>query len=403
MKRTIQIAVGLLALAAVPLGAQLVVPELTYDVQIEPLKLPGNLNFGEVAGVATNSKGDVFVYTRTGHPTLSLATARPFAHGGSRMFRFDKTGKYVGEIGQGSYAMLFAEKVKVDPQDNIWVVDQMSNTVMEFDSEGRLAMLLGRKAESENVPARGAAPPAAPGGGGAGAGGGGGAAAGGARAGGGPPPQAGAGGRGAAPPDAEGGGGRGRGGPPGAGGQQDVFNRPTDVAWDSAGNIYVADGLGTNSRVAKFDKNGKFVRSWGQTGTANGQFRQPRALAVDAQGLVYVADAGNRRIQVFDGDGNYKTRFLNVGTPRAICITQGPRQVMYVSNSNPPEDIDAEGNIFKVDLTGKLLGTFGHAGRIAKEFNAVNQLECRTENELWAAEIGNWRVSKITLRATGTN
>jgi DNA-binding beta-propeller fold protein YncE len=398
MNRTIQIAVGLLALAAVPLGAQLVVPELTYDAQIEPLKLPGNLNFGEVAGVATNSKGDVFVYTRTGHPTLSLGTARPFAHGGSRMFRFDKTGKYVGEIGQGSYAMLFAEKVKVDPQDNIWVVDQMSNTIMEFDAEGRLVMLLGRKAESETVPARGAGPAAAP------AGGGGGGAAGGARAAG-PAPQAGAGGRGgAAPaPDAEGGGGRGRGGPPGAGGQQDVFSRPTDVAWDAAGNIYVADGLGNNSRIAKFDKNGKFVRSWGQTGTANGQFRQPRSIAIDAQGLVYVADAGNRRIQVFDGDGNYKTRFMNVGTPRAICITQGPRQVMYVSNSNPPEDIDAEGNIYKVDLTGKLLGTFGHAGRTAKEFNAVNQLECRTENELWAAEIGNWRVSKITLRGTGTN
>ena len=401
MNRTIQIAVGLLALAAVPLSAQLVVAELTYDAQIEPLKLPGNLNFGEVAGVATNSKGDVFVYTRTGHPTLSLGTAQPFAHGGSRMFRFDKTGKYVGEIGQGSYAMLFAEKVKVDPQDNIWVVDQMSNTIMEFDSEGRLVMLLGRKAESETVPARGAAPPAAPGGGGAG--GGGGAAAGGARAGGPPPQQAAGAGRGAPAPDAEGGGGRGRGGPPGAGGQQDVFSRPTDVAWDAAGNIYVADGLGNNSRIAKFDKNGKFVRSWGQTGTATGQFRQPRSIAIDAQGLVYVADAGNRRIQVFDGDGNFKTRFLNVGTPRAICITQGPRQVMYVSNSNPPEDIDAEGNIYKVDLTGKLLGTFGHAGRLAKEFNAVNQLECRTENELWAAEIGNWRVSKITLRGTGTN
>ena len=217
--------------------------------------------------MATNSKGDVFVYTRTGHPTLSLGTARPFAHGGSRMFRFDKTGKYVGEIGQGSTRFSFAEKVKVDPQDNIWVVDQMSNTVMEFDPEGRLVMLLGRKAESEAVPARGAAPPAAPGGGGAGA-----ARAGGARAAG-PAPQAAARRQAAAaalhapmpkrrPVAADAAVLRERAA------QQDVFNRPTDVAWDAAGNIYVADGLGTNSRIAKFDKNGKFVRSWGQTGTA---------------------------------------------------------------------------------------------------------------------------------------
>ena len=111
-------------------------PELAYDASVEPLKLPANLNFGEVAGVATNSKGDVFVYTRTGHPTMSLGTARPFAHGGSRMFQFDKTGKFVKEIGQGSYGFMYAEKVRIDPQDNIWVVDQMSSMVMKFDPRG---------------------------------------------------------------------------------------------------------------------------------------------------------------------------------------------------------------------------------------------------------------------------
>src|SRR4051794_32500146 len=162
MKRTLQLAIAVALIAGIPLVAQVTGPELQYDVQVEPLKLPENLNFGEVAGVATNSKGDVYVYTRTGHPTLSLGTARPFAHGGSRLFQFDKTGKFVREIGQGSYAFLYAEKVKVDPQDNIWVVDQMSNTVLEFNPEGRVVVLLGRKSESENVPVRGAAPPAAP-------------------------------------------------------------------------------------------------------------------------------------------------------------------------------------------------------------------------------------------------
>src|SRR5207302_8667678 len=94
-------------------------------------------------------------------------------------------------------------------------------------------------------------------------------------------------------------GGGGRGGPPGAGVPGDNFNRPTDVAWDSNGNIFVADGYG-NSRIAKFDKNGKFLKSWGQRGTEPGQFNLPHAIAVDAQNNVYVGDRENKRIQVFD-------------------------------------------------------------------------------------------------------
>src|SRR6267143_6012816 len=355
MNRIIQIAVGLLALAAVPLGAQLVVPELVYDVQIEPLKLPGNLNFGEVAGVATNSRGDVFVYTRTGHPTLSMATARPFAHGGSRLFQFDRTGKFTREIGQGLYGFLFAAQVRVDPQDNLWVVDEMSAMVMKFDPQGRVAFLLGRKAEAIQNPPRAGGP----GGGG------------------------------------EGGGGRG-GGAPGAGAQQDVFNRPTDVAWDAQGNIFVADGHG-NARVAKFSKDGVFVKSWGQKGTAPGQFASVDSIAVDAQGNVYAADAGNKRVQVFDNNGTYKTEIKSVGNAQAICITPGPNQVMYVSNSNPPNDIDTSGEIYKMRLDGTMMGRFGRAGKLLKEFGTVNAIDCRGENTLYVGEVGNFRVQKLTI------
>src|SRR5262249_31331357 len=151
----------------------------------------------------------------------------------------------------------------------------------------------GRKSESERVPAAplnpAAAGPGAPGGGAAGGRGRGGPAA------------------GAEGPPA---GGRGRGGPPGAGAQSDVFQRPTDVAWDSTGNIYVADGFG-NSRIAKFDRHGKFVKSWGSKGSDPGQFDTAHGLAIDTQGNVYVADTGNKRIQVFDGEGTVKAQITN--------------------------------------------------------------------------------------------
>ncbi len=201
-----------------------------------------------MAGVATNSRGNIFVYTRTGHPTITIGTARPFAHGGSRLFEFDPTGKYVREIGKDSYGFMFAAQVRIDPADNIWVVDQMTEMVMKFNPQGRLLMLLGRKAENVSVPAR--------------------------------------------EPKND-----------GAGRPQDLFSRPTDVAWDAAGNIFVADGLG-NARIAKFDKDGKFIKSWGKRGTANGEFANVRSIAVDAQGNVYAADGGNKRVQVFDNDGN---------------------------------------------------------------------------------------------------
>ena len=338
--------------AALPATAQNA-PDIAFDSVANALTLPDDIYLGEVAGVATNSRGDIFVYTRTGHPTVSLGTARPFAHGGSRLFQFDRNGKFVREIGKDSYGFLFAQQVRIDPQDNIWVVDQMSNMVIKFDPEGRVALLLGRKAEAIPVPARPLA---------AAAGGPGGAA----------------------------------GAPAGAGRPTDLFDRPTDVAWDSAGNIFVADGIG-NQRVAKFDKNGVFIKSWGSKGTEPGQFAAARAIAVDAQGNVYVADSGNKRIQVFDNDGTFKAQFTNVGTPQALCITPGPNQVLYSSNSNPPNDIDTAGDIYKLKLDGTVIGKFGKAGRLPKEFGFVNAIDCRRENELYVGEIINLRVQKVML------
>ena len=207
------------------------------------------------------------------------------------------------------------------------------------------------------------------------------------------PESAAAGGRGGG---GEGGGG-GRGGAPGAGIPGDSFNRPSDVAWDRAGNIYVADGFGPNNRIAKFTKEGDYVKSWGQTGSAQGQFNGIRGIASDAAGNLYVADAGNSRIQVFDTEGAFKSQITNVGTPQAICVSGGATQYLYSSNSNDPESMD-HGEIYKLRLNGQIVGRFGKAGKMPREFGMVNAIDCRTENDLLVGEIWNWRAQKVTLK-----
>src|SRR5262249_13672509 len=99
MRRTHKLLLVVARLAGLPAFTQNSVPEIPYDSQPDALKLPDNVFLGENVGIATNSKGNVFVFTRTGHPFLTLGTARPFAHGGSKLFEFDKTGRFIREIG----------------------------------------------------------------------------------------------------------------------------------------------------------------------------------------------------------------------------------------------------------------------------------------------------------------
>jgi sugar lactone lactonase YvrE len=377
MTRTAQ---ALLASAALTLGgslaAQTAVPEIAFDATADLLKAPNDIHVGEVAGVGANSKGQIYVYTRTGHPYATLGDNRTFLHGGSRLFQFDPNGKFVRELGQDVYGFNLAYGLRVDPQDNIWTIDAGARQVVKFDAEGRVALVLGRKPET--IAVRPAAPPA-------GRAGDAGRAGGGAAQG------------GAAPAGRAGGGGPAGGGLPGSGIPGSTFNVPSDVAWDGAGNIYVADGMGTTNRVAKFDKDGRFIRHWGSTGAAQGQFAGVKALAIDARGNVYVADAGNKRIQVFDQDGGFKSEFTGVGTPLAMCITRGATQYLYVSHAGDEDGMD-DAAIYKVQLDGKVVGKFGAAGKRPKEFGLANSIDCRNENELLVGEMTNWRVQKVTLK-----
>ena len=147
MTRALKLAIVVAVLVVMPANAQLVIPEIPYDA-VDPLKLPDDLYLGEAVGVATNSKGNIFVYTRTGNPSATLGTRRTFSRGAARLFEFDPSGKYIREIGQGLYGFLFAHTVRIDRQDNIWVVDEGSNMVIKFDIDGRVLMTMGRKPEA---------------------------------------------------------------------------------------------------------------------------------------------------------------------------------------------------------------------------------------------------------------
>ena len=197
-----------------------------------------------------------------------------------------------------------------------------------------------------------------------------------------------------------------------------MFRQVTDIAWDRAGNGYISDGY-INSRIAKVSPTGEWLLSWGEPGNGPGQLNTPHSIAVDGQDHVYVADRGNRRIQVFDGTGKLLRQItidvpydpaakpaignkpvlpiqagapqtMAPGSPWAICITKGPNPVLYVSDAFP-------GRIYKMSLDGKVLGVLGGAGKMPKQFGWIHEIACPSENTLYVAELLNWRVQKLTL------
>ena len=351
------------------LCAQQPVPEIKFQAQTDFFKLPPDLYFGEVAGVAVNSKGHIFVFSR------GSTTGPAYGAAAAQLLEFDSEGKYIREIGHHLYAWSYAHAVKVDKDDNIWVADKGSDMVIKFSPEGRVLMVFGRKQEASDEgtgPLKHQKPPLPP--------------------------------------------------------VDGLFRQVTDMAWDASGNTYISDGY-INSRVAKIDKDGNWIKSWGEPGAGPGQFNTPHSIATDKVGNVYVADRGNGRIQVFNTDGKYLREIhINVpydhsihpwlgnmpsqaapseetpaplnktmmnGSPWAICITPGPKQVLFAADGYP-------GRIYKLSLDGHVLGVLGKTGHGPGEFGWIHELACPSENVLFAAELLNWRVQKLTLEANSS-
>ncbi|HEX4545086.1 MAG TPA: peptidyl-alpha-hydroxyglycine alpha-amidating lyase family protein [Candidatus Acidoferrum sp.] len=332
-------------------------PEIRYQSVPDLLKLPADIHLGEVPGVAVNSKGHIFVFSR------GNSTGPAYAASAAQLLEFAPDGKFLREVGHNLYAWSYAHTVKIDKADNIWVTDKGSDMVIKFNPEGHVIMVFGRKQEASDEgtePLKHVKPPLPP--------------------------------------------------------VDGLFRQVTDVAWDSAGNTYISDGY-VNSRVAKVDKDGNWIKSWGEPGDQSGQFNIPHSIAIDAHDNIYVADRGNRRIQVFDTEGKFLRQFtidvpvpadarpaignkptsttgtMAPGAPWAICITPGPKQVLYSSDGFP-------GRVYKLSLDGKVLGVFGKSGKQLGQFGWVHEIACPSENELYVAEALNWRVQKLILDPT---
>ena len=317
--------------------ARATAPDIPFDSVSFIKQMPAGLYMGEAIGVATNSKGNVFVITRSGE---------------SKVFEFDRNGNFVKEFGKGSYGYGFAHAVRVDKDDNVWSVDEGSNVILKYAPDGKLLMVLGKRPDALDQLNRmpGTAPYS-----------------------------------GANRPYS--------------------FHRPTDVTWDPQGNIFVSDGY-TDSRVVKYDKNGRFIKSVGTRGRGVNQFSTPHGISADNQGNIYVADRGNSRIVVLDNDLNWKATYEDVGSPWGVCISQSTPQYLYSTASSGTnmevENAAVTGEIYKMTLDGRVLGKFGKAGKALKEFASTHTIDCRNPNEVFVAEINAWRVQKATLRPTTT-
>lgn len=321
------------------------IPQLNVNIQWLRLSVPGH-TVGQPLGVSTNSQGHLFVYTRT--------NPKGIARGGqaAMLWEFDQNYQFVKEWGPNNYAASFAHSVRCDKDDNVWQVDEGSGMIVKYDPSGQSIFWLGRTPEAidyletylerSNQEAVNLAQH---------------------------------------PADLH---------PVGRMGE---FNRPTDVTWDSKGNIYISDGYG-NSRFVKISPEGKWLKAVGTFGTGQDQFRTPHSICCDSQDNIYVADRGNRRIQVYDTDLNFKRTIDHVAAPWSVCVNPGSPQYLFTGDG-------ATGKLYKMDMSGKVLGwaqaSLGHGADNTGDL--VHMLTAPDANTIFVGPASLWDVQKVTIQS----
>ena len=167
---------------------------------------------------------------------------------------------------------------------------------------------------------------------------------------------------------------------------QYAFNQPTGIVFTPAGDFYVSDGYG-NSRVIQYNKQGEYLRHWGQKGTGDGEFDLVHDVALDKRGRVYVADRTNSRVQVFDSDGKFIAKWTHVGQPWGLAYA-AVEDALYICDG-------LNNRVVKLSPEGEILGAFGSFGKAPGKFDFAHHIAADAEGSIYVVEIKNWRVQKF--------
>ena len=230
-------------------------------------QLPAGRKWGSTASVSTAPDGTIWVADRCGNSGSGGTTCAGASENINPIFQFDMSGKLLKTFGAGMFVS--PHKLEIDKEGNLWLADNGGHQVFKMNQDGKVLLTLGRKGV--------------------------------------------------------------------AGPGLDQLDAPTDVAIAPNGDIFVGDGHnggGTatgNARIMKFDKEGKFIKTWGKKGMAPGEFDVIHTLAFDSQGRLFVGDRQNNRIQIFDQDGKFIAQWFQFGRPSGMYIDKN--DVLYVADS----------------------------------------------------------------------